>query len=134
MNARLAIYKGTKLDRAFPLGGIITTIGREDGNAIQLLDPQVSKHHAVLRCKGNLWTIEDAESTNGLTVNGVRVPRAELNHGDKIRIGPFHLVFETDVGGEWVPTHIIDMTSKAVGQTIPQEPGSPPWKPGGDRR
>jgi len=126
MNARLAIYKGTKFNRAFPLGGRSTAIGRDADNAVQLVDPKVSKRHAIIRANGELWTIEDAGSTNGLTVNGARVRRAELKHGDRIGIGPFRLVFETDVSGEWVPTHVIDMTSKAVGQTIPQEPAPPP--------
>jgi pSer/pThr/pTyr-binding forkhead associated (FHA) protein len=126
MDARLAIYKGTKLDRAFPLGGRSTAIGRDADNPVQMIDPKVSKRHAVIRAKGEAWAIEDAGSTNGLTVNGARVKSAELKHGDKIRIGPFHLVFETDVDGEWVPTHVINMTSKAIGQTIPQEPTSQP--------
>lgn len=125
MDARLAIYKGTKLDRAFPLGGRSTAIGRDADNPVQLLDPKVSKRHAVIRAKGEAWTIEDAGSTNGLTVNGARAKSAELKHGDRIGIGPFRLVFETEVDGEWVPTHVIDMTSKAIGQTISQEPATP---------
>lgn len=124
-----AVYKGTKFSRAFPLGGCVNAIGRDADNAIQLVDPQVSKRHAIIRAKAEVWTIEDAGSTNGLKVNGARVKHAALKHGDRIGIGPFRLVFETDVSGEWVPTHVIDMSSKAVGQTIPQEPAPRPSRP-----
>ena len=131
MKARLAIYKGAKIDLAFPVAESITAIGRDADNAVQLTDPQVSKRHAVIHAKGNAWTIEDANSTNGITVNGVRVKHADLKNGDKIRIGPFDLVFESNVTGEWVPSLVIDLSSKAAQQTIPQAPEHPM---GGERR
>ncbi|MBI5687775.1 MAG: FHA domain-containing protein [Verrucomicrobia bacterium] len=134
MKARLAIYKGAKVDLAFPVAESITAIGRDADNAVQLTDPQVSKRHAVIHTKGNAWTIEDANSTNGITVNGARVKRADLKNGDKIRIGPFDLVFESNVTGEWVPSLVIDLSSKADQQTITQAPEYPPAKPSSDRQ
>ena len=134
MKARLVIYKDAKVDLAFPVAENITAIGRDADNAVQLTDPQVSKRHAVIHAKGDAWTIEDANSTNGITVNGARVKRAELKNGDKIRIGPFHLVFESNVTGEWVPSIVIDLSSKAGQQTIPQGPEIPPAKSGSNPR
>lgn len=125
MKARLVIYKGAKVDLAFPIGETITAIGRDADNAVQLTDPQVSKRHAIIHAHANGWTLEDANSTNGVIVNGARITRAELKNGDKIRIGPFHLVFESNVTGEWVPSLVIDLSSKAVHQTIPQAPKHP---------
>lgn len=122
MKARLAIYKGTKVDLAFPIAERLTAIGRDADNAIQLTGPEVSKHHAVIHTKDNAWIIEDTNSTNGVVVNGARVKRADLKNGDKIRIGPFELIFETNVAGEWVPSLVIDLSSKAVHQTMPQAP------------
>jgi pSer/pThr/pTyr-binding forkhead associated (FHA) protein len=133
MNARLAIYKGAKVDLAFPVAEHITAIGRDADNAVQLTDPEVSKHHAVIHTQANAWTIEDTNSTNGVVVNGARVQRASLKNGDKIRIGPFELIFETNVAGEWVPSLVIDLSSKAVHQTMPHAPEYPP-NPSGDRR
>lgn len=128
MKARLAIYNGAKVDLAFPIGETITAIGRDADNAVQLTDREVSKHHAVIHTKGDAWTIEDSNSTNGVTVNGARVTRANLKNGDKIRIGPFELIFETNVTGEWVPSLVIDLSAKAGQQTMPQAPESPTAK------
>ena len=134
MKARLAIYKGAKLDLSFPLAETATTIGRDAGNAIQLPDPEVSKRHAVVRAQGDAWTIEDLDSTNGIIVNKARVKRADLKEGDRIRIGPFELIFECSATGEWRSSLIIDLSSKVAGQTIPHDPGNPSVKPGGSPR
>lgn len=121
MKARLAIYKGAKLDLAFPVTDSVTAIGRDADNAVQLPDPQVSKRHAVIHAHGDTWTIEDLQSTNGIKVNGTRVPRAALKNGDRVHIGPFDLVFETDAAGDWVPTYEIDLSSQVAQQTLFQD-------------
>jgi len=117
MKARLVIYKGGKVDLAFPVSDGITGIGRDADNAVQLTDSQVSKHHAIIRGKDDNWFIEDSNSANGITVNGTHVKRAKLTNGDKIRVGHFELVFESNVTGEWVPSLVIDLSSKAARQT-----------------
>jgi pSer/pThr/pTyr-binding forkhead associated (FHA) protein len=131
-NTRLAVYKGTHLDLALPIEETDTTIGRDDGNALQLPDPQVSKRHAIIRAKGGVCTIEDLDSTNGTTVNGTRVKRTTLRIGDRIGIGPFEVVFES-TSAEWVPSLVIDTGSTVARQTIVQRPQEPPARPG-DRR
>ena len=124
MKARLAIYKGAKLDLSFPLAETASTIGRDAGNAIQLPDPMVSKRHAVVRAQGDAWTIEDLDSTNGIIVNKARVKHAGLKEGDRIRIGPFDLIFETSAAGEWTSSLVIDLSTKVAGQTIPHDPSA----------
>ena len=131
MNARLAVYKGAKLDQAIPLTESSTTIGRDDGNSVLLADPEVSKRHAVIHAKAGTWTIEDLHSTNGIKVNEERATRAELKNGDRIRIGPFDLVFESDASGDWVPTIAMDLSSKVGLRTIAQGPANPPSGFGG---
>ena len=130
MKARLAIYKGAKLDLSFPLAETASTIGRDAGNTIQLPDPEVSKHHAIVRAQGDTWTIEDLDSTNGITVNKARVKHARLKEGDRIRIGPFELIFECSATGEWTSSLVIDLSSKVAQPTIPHDPGNPSVKPG----
>jgi pSer/pThr/pTyr-binding forkhead associated (FHA) protein len=131
MKARLAIYKGAKLDLSFPLAETASTIGRDAGNAVQLSDPEVSKHHAIVRAQGDAWTIEDLDSTNGVIVNKAKVKHARLKEGDKVRIGPFELVFECSATGEWTSSLVIDLSTQVAQQTIPHDPGSPLVKPGG---
>lgn len=129
MKARLAIYKGAKLDLSFPLAETASTIGRDAGNAIQLPDPEVSKRHAVVRATGDTWAIEDLDSTNGIIVNKAKVKHARLKEGDKIRIGPFELIFECSATGEWPASLVIDMSTQMAQQTIPHDPEGPGLKP-----
>jgi pSer/pThr/pTyr-binding forkhead associated (FHA) protein len=130
MKARLAVYKGAKLDLSFPLADAASAIGRDAGNAIQLPDPEVSKRHAVVRAQGDAWTIEDLDSTNGVQVNRAKVKHARLKEGDQVRIGPFDLVFETSATGEWPSSLVIDLSTTVAGQTIPHDPDRPSVKPG----
>jgi len=119
MNTRLASYRDGKAELAFPIDGAHVTIGREDDNEIQLPHEKVSKHHAALLPTESGWRIEDLESANGVFVNGKQVRRAVLKQGDRVSIGPYELVFETNVPpDEWVPSYLMDLSSKVHEQTI----------------
>lgn len=134
MRARLAICRDGKMDTAFPITGPRTTIGRQDDNAIQLSDPKVSRHHALITAKGDSWEIFDRGSTNGVKVNGVWADQAVLKNGDKIGIGPFELVFEAvPSDSDWVPSHHIDISPKSGTKTLSRQPeaeGPPPMNGG----
>jgi FHA domain-containing protein len=68
-------------------------IGRSKDCDIRLADPNVSRRHAELRQEGAAYWILDLGSTNGLTVNGRRQQRAQLNNEDRITVGSTELVF-----------------------------------------
>ena len=128
MNARLVSYEGRKIVLAFPLDGAHVTVGREDDNKIQLPHEKVSKHHAVLRPLARGWSIEDLKSTNGSFVNGQRIGRVELQAGDRVTLGPYELCYETKLPeDEWVPSYLMDLSSKIHDQTLrqtkPPQPG-----------
>lgn len=62
------------------------TIGREGCN-VNLMDPEVSRHHAAIRDQGGL-AIEDLGSTNGTFVNDQRITVVTaLREGDVVRLG-----------------------------------------------
>lgn len=64
------------------------TIGRKEGNTVQLTDQYASGHHAKLVVKNNELYIEDLNSTNGVFVNEEKIDQiAKLKANDKIRIG-----------------------------------------------
>jgi pSer/pThr/pTyr-binding forkhead associated (FHA) protein len=70
----------------------IIQIGRKpssDGKRKLVLPfPEVSGQHAEIRCKPNGWTLVDSGSTNGTSVNGLRLtPGREYNlqYGDRIQ-------------------------------------------------
>ena len=68
------------------------TIGRVQGNDIVLPKGNVSKRHARIVLKDGKFIIVDLKSTNGTYVNGKRVHRAELQTGDRLRVGRVELV------------------------------------------
>jgi hypothetical protein len=72
------------------------TVGRDASNAVVLDSPFVSKRHALVSWTARGVRIEDQDSANGLSVNGLTVHAAQLSGGDVIRIGDQTLVFEAD--------------------------------------
>ena len=70
------------------------TIGRRAGNDWVLGDPHVSGRHARVRSVGGTFFLEDAESANGVVVNGTKLHPGEpfpLKDGDSIFIDPFEI-------------------------------------------
>jgi len=68
-------------------------IGRAPENDVCIRDQSISKHHArvVLTPAGAVF-VEDLGSTNGTYVNGEKVVRHALWDGDKVHIGPRHML------------------------------------------
>jgi adenylate cyclase len=64
------------------------TIGRRDICDIRLPFPNVSSLHCelIFNRDGGYWVIKDANSTNGIKVNGVRQYKKALMPGDEITI------------------------------------------------
>ena len=71
-------------NRRYVLDAERSTIGRSRDADCVLRDPNISRHHAELRrsSRGE-WTIADLGSTNGIKVNGRRVPSTRLKSGDE---------------------------------------------------
>ncbi len=63
------------------------TIGREEGNAVQLNDERVSRFHAKVQEDSGQLILTDLESTNGTRVNGHPVKMRILRLGDQISVG-----------------------------------------------
>jgi adenylate cyclase len=66
-------------------------IGRTEGNDLVLNHPSVSRKHAKLESRDNLWWIVDLKSTNGVKVNGNLITEAQVTAGDKIHVGSVQL-------------------------------------------
>ncbi len=63
------------------------TVGREEGNDIQLNDERVSRCHFKLQRDNDRLVLTDLDSTNGTKVNGVECQLKILRHGDLISVG-----------------------------------------------
>jgi hypothetical protein len=66
-------------------------VGRDPSCDVVLADAQVSRRHARLFFRDGSWVIRDLDSTNGTTVNGVRVGRCALRPGDHLVLGREYL-------------------------------------------
>jgi pSer/pThr/pTyr-binding forkhead associated (FHA) protein len=69
------------------------TIGREEGNTIQLNDDRISRFHVKIQEDHARLVITDLESTNGTKVNGEDVQLRILRYGDMIQVGRSVLLF-----------------------------------------
>lgn len=80
-----------------------TIIGRHSECDICLRLPDVSRRHCRLSYQDGQWHVFDLQSLNGTTVNGQRVDRTVLHHGDTLGLGG--LIFEVDLfeGARTIP-------------------------------
>lgn len=69
------------------------TIGREEGNDIQLNDERVSRYHVKIQEDHDKLVLTDLQSTNGTKVNGEEIQLRILRHGDMISLGRSVLLF-----------------------------------------
>ena len=66
----------------------LITIGRDPSNNISVNDPEISRHHAQMRLQGGKIVIEDNGSTNGTSINGIRISGPHvLKSGEMISFG-----------------------------------------------
>ncbi len=95
LRCRLVFRNGPLTGRSFLLHQDTTTLGRTTGNDLLIPDGTVSRFHAQLHFAGGAWYVEDAGSSNGTWVNGVRIEQpTRLEHGDEVRLGDEVMTFE----------------------------------------
>jgi pSer/pThr/pTyr-binding forkhead associated (FHA) protein len=83
-----------------PLEEGLFRIGRKTGNDMQPDDASVSGNHAVIAVTPSAYmddmyevSVEDLGSTNGTYVNGKRIIKQLLKHGDVLTLGTMTLKF-----------------------------------------
>ena len=96
--------------------GPTATIGRLPDNTIIIDSAAVSGHHACVFSADGHYIVEDLQSTNGTFVNGVRVSRHTLQHGDVVKVGDHELVLDQLAE--------IDAPSTDHAETTPTEGGT----------
>jgi len=69
------------------------TIGREEGNSIQLNDERVSRVHLRVQQDHDDLVLTDLDSTNGSRVNNEEVQLKILRYGDLITVGRSSIVY-----------------------------------------
>ena len=91
-------------------------VGRDPTNQIVINDSSVSREHAAIVVVGNDHILEDLASANGTRVNGVRLARRILQHGDVVEFGAFTLRYlnpKTATEAEFDRTMLIEGIAEA---------------------
>ena len=99
--------------REFELVDDEVPIGRELDNALRVADPSISRHHAVIRRTPAGYEVQDLQSSNGVLVNGTRMPTALLRDGDRVTLGQVHMTFVDPVPAEALATMAMTELTRA---------------------
>jgi pSer/pThr/pTyr-binding forkhead associated (FHA) protein len=89
----LRVIDGADRGREFADAPTPLTIGREEGNPIQLNDERVSRFHLKIQEDQHKIVLTDLQSTNGTKVNGESVQLWVLRPGDVVALGRTMLVY-----------------------------------------
>lgn len=89
----LRLRKGAPPNAPFAVQGA-TRVGRSRESDIFLVDPSVSRNHALLDVRDGHLIVRDAGSTNGTFVNGERVQLRTLHLGDLVAFGKTEMTVE----------------------------------------
>lgn len=131
LEAILYLERGPQPNLRFPLHQLQTTIGRNAGNDLVIVDPEVSRRHAhILRHEGQ-FIVEDLGSTNGTFVNGARVStQTSLQDGDVIELADTvrlrFIVTRGHITGPKGGEAAIDQPRPQPAPSLPPKPASPP--------
>jgi len=100
------------------------TIGRGNGNALQIIETSVSGKHCEVQLSGNELNIRDLRSTNGTFVRGQKIAEAVLKPGQTLRLGQVELRFEADVSAPVIPKSPVS-APHPVSRSAPVAPVAP---------
>jgi hypothetical protein len=148
----LRVLHGADRGRVFERLPTPVTIGREEGNSIQLNDERISRYHLKLQTDNDKIVATDLESTNGTKINGEDIQVRILRDGDMISVGRSLLLVgshsdidrriaahhpEADNGHaqqlrdriEKIATHNSDVVADVGAVRSPLLPGGPPPLP-----
>jgi len=107
------------------------SIGRKHGNDIQLNDLTVSGRHSLITVMGDNTYVDDLGSTNGTLLNGARVAKSLLKHGDLVQVGNYQFTYFEDEQEEYEPTMFLraEIEDTQIMQTSPPKSGEVKGEP-----
>ncbi|MEM8732909.1 MAG: FHA domain-containing protein [Planctomycetota bacterium] len=86
-NITLRVISGADRGHVFRELETPITLGREEGNVVQLNDERISRYHVKVQEDDGRLVLTDLDSTNGTRVNGHVCSLKILRYGDTITIG-----------------------------------------------
>ena len=94
--AQVRIESGGSSGELFEISTDQTTVGRSPDCNITLSHPSISGTHCCITRDGNRYSIKDAGSTNGISVNRDKVTESKLQPKDVIMVGSVKMIFDGD--------------------------------------
>jgi pSer/pThr/pTyr-binding forkhead associated (FHA) protein len=91
--ARLVGISGTYRGKELLLDRSPIRLGRSGENDVEIDHPSISRKQCRLRLENGSWKVMDAESRNGVRVNGEPYAAIALRHGDLLEMGHLRFVF-----------------------------------------
>lgn len=95
-NVTLRVIDGSDRGRSYECLSTPVTIGREEGNTVQLNDERVSRFHIKIQEDRDKLVLTDLASTNGTKVNGEEIQVRILRFGDIINVGRSTLIYGSE--------------------------------------
>jgi pSer/pThr/pTyr-binding forkhead associated (FHA) protein len=101
---RYTVYFNGEQVKVYDLDEPVVFIGRLPENHIPISNMGISRRHVKIELdpQGG-YTLTDLASLNGTLVNGRRLKKVNLCHGDKITIGKYSMTYEDLRGGASSP-------------------------------
>jgi pSer/pThr/pTyr-binding forkhead associated (FHA) protein len=92
--AKLVVNLKERDSQVYQLTASVTYIGRGDDAHLLLPDVSVSRRHCCVRQTDDGYELKDMGSSNGTLLNGRKMQCKPIEHGDRIQVGKFLLVFD----------------------------------------
>ncbi len=92
---KLVVCGGPRDGQTFALKDKRQIVGRAADCDIHLIDQRISRTHLAVESRDDGYFAVLLSQTNTMEVNGEPVSESRLSHGDRIRIDPFTLRFES---------------------------------------
>jgi pSer/pThr/pTyr-binding forkhead associated (FHA) protein len=111
------------------------TLGRGDDNQVVIESSKVSRHHAHVLRKGNIFVLRDLGSTNGTWLHDRQVDEVILQDGVGLRVGNAHVVYKSGFSSDALTItdeKLADMPTRRPVVFVPGLMGSELWQ-GNDR-
>ncbi|MHC4401788.1 MAG: FHA domain-containing protein [Planctomycetota bacterium] len=123
----LRVLDGADRGRVFEDLPTPVTIGREEGNSVQLNDERISRFHVKIQEDQEKLVLTDLESTNGTRVNGESVQLWILRFGDVITLGRTVLLFGSrdEIAQRLASLRGVDLSAGATLGSDEADHGSP---------
>ena len=92
--SKLVVLSGNSAGLTHELSANWITIGRAEGNTLQIGDSSVSSRHCEILLRGNEIVVCDLNSTNGTFIRGQRITKGILKPGQVLQLGQVEVRLE----------------------------------------